>query len=200
MFIEPHTTINGPEIRNRGWVEVICGPMFSGKTEELIRRVNRAIIAGQKVEIFKPSTDYRYDRDRIVSHNNVTVRSTVVSFAGDILLFAGDCDVVGIDEGQFFDDQLIAAAQKLANQGKRVIISCLNLDFKGNPFGPVPQLLAVAEYIARLHAICVKCGSLASYSYRVNESQSQVLIGEKDYYEARCRECFNKGKNAVKVI
>ena len=200
MFIEPQYDKDPRGRSGRGWIEAICGAMFSGKTEELIRRLNRAIIAGQKVEIFKPSIDKRYDIDKVVSHDRTSIRSTAVDFANDILLFASDCQVVGIDEAQFFDNQIVETVRKLADQGARVIVSGLDLDFQARPFGPMPLLLAHAEYITKLHAICVKCGSLASFSYRTGESSKQVLVGEKDLYEPRCRRCFNLGKDAKKLV
>lgn len=189
MFIE--STIGksrNPE--RKGHIEVICGSMFSGKTEELIRRLNRAYIARQKVEIFKPSIDKRYHDTDVVSHNDNAIRSTPVNFADDIILLAGDCDVVGIDEVQFFDNRIIHVANVLANAGKRVILAGLDMDFEGNPFEPMPQLLAIAEYVTKVHAICMKCGDLASYSYRLIETKDKVVLGEKEAYEARCRKCF----------
>jgi thymidine kinase len=189
MFIE--STIGkskGPE--RKGHIEVICGSMFSGKTEELIRRLNRAFIARQKVEIFKPSIDKRYHDTDVVSHNDNAIRSTPVNFADDIILLAGDCDVVGIDEVQFFDNRIVYVANVLANSGKRVILAGLDMDFEGNPFEPMPQLLAIAEYVTKVHAICMKCGDLASYSYRLVGAKEKVVLGEKESYEARCRKCF----------
>lgn len=188
MFIEPHSGSSGKP--HKGWVEVICGSMFSGKTEELIRRLNRAIIAKQKVEIFKPKTDTRYHDTEVVSHNANSIRSTPVDFADDILLLTGSCQVVGIDEAQFFDNRLTTVVNQLANRGKRVIIAGLDMDFSGSAFGPMPQLMATAEYITKVHAICAKCGNIASYSYRLNKEASQILLGEKDKYEPRCRNCF----------
>jgi thymidine kinase len=189
MFIEPHIGRNNLVEKN-GWIEVISGCMFSGKTEELIRRLNRALIAKQKVEIFKPTIDTRYDEQKIVSHNERQIRSTPVHFAGDILLLAGDCEVVGIDEAQFFDDAIVDICNKLANMGKRVIIAGLDMDYEGKPFGPMPNLLAVAEFVTKVHAICAQTGELASFSFRLTESKSQVLLGEKDRYEARNRTTF----------
>lgn len=186
MFIEPPRKKKDP----KGQIELICGSMFSGKTEELIRRLNRAKIAKLKVEIFKPSLDKRYSETQIVSHNESSIRSTPVDFAEDILLMAGDCDVVGIDEVQFFDHQILTVAKKLANQGKRVIIAGLDMDFEGNPFGPVPQLMAIAEYVTKVHAICMKCGELAGFSLRLTTAKEKVVLGEKEIYEARCRKCF----------
>ncbi len=192
MFIEPHIGRNSRQEKN-GWIEVICGCMFSGKTEELIRRLNRALIAKQKVEIFKPSIDKRYDDQKIVSHSEREIRSTPVNFAGDILLLAGDCDVVGIDEAQFFDDGIIDACNSLANAGKRVIVAGLDMDYEGKPFGPMPNLLAIAEFVTKVHAICAQTGELASFSFRLTESKSKVLLGEKDKYEARSRRSFLEG-------
>ncbi|MBN7814110.1 thymidine kinase [Algoriphagus pacificus] len=193
MFIEPSFGRNkSPE--KKGQIEVICGSMFSGKTEELIRRLNRAKIARQKVEIFKPSVDKRYSDTEVVSHNENAIRSTPVNFAGDILLLSGDCDVVGIDEAQFFDAEIVTVAQKLARQGKRVILAGLDMDFEGSPFEPMPKLMAVAEYVTKVHAICMKCGDLAAFSFRLSDSKQQVMLGEKDAYEARCRKCFFEDK------
>lgn len=190
MFVEPKIDKFRADGRGAGWIEVVCGSMFSGKTEELIRRLNRALIAKQSVEIFKPTVDTRYDDTNVVSHNESSIRSTPVQFANDILLLAGDCDVVGIDEAQFFDLELIAVARKLANKGKRVILAGLDMDFKGEPFGPMPGLMGIAEFVTKVHAICMKCGGVASYSYRLTTSDKKVLLGEKDTYEARCRSCF----------
>ena len=192
MFIEPHLGRNSHSEKT-GWIEVVCGCMFSGKTEELIRRLNRAIIAKQKVEIFKPSIDKRYDEVKIVSHAEREIRSSPVSFANDILLLAGDCDVVGIDEAQFFDDGIIDVCNTLANSGKRVIVAGLDMDFEGKPFGPMPHLLAIAEFVTKVHAICAQTGELASFSFRLTENQGQVLLGEKDKYEARSRSSFVEG-------
>jgi thymidine kinase len=197
MFIEPHLGRNKhPE--KSGWIEVVCGCMFSGKTEELIRRLNRALIAKQKVEIFKPAIDKRYHDVKIVSHADREIRSTPVNFASDILLLAGDCEVVGIDEAQFFDDAIVEVCNQLANGGKRVIVAGLDMDFEGKPFGPMPQLLAVAEFVTKVHAICAQTGELASFSYRLNDSSSQVLLGEKDKYEARSRSAFVEGMKSKK--
>lgn len=187
MFIEPR-----PSAARKGWIEVICGSMFSGKTEELIRRLRRAQIAHQKVEIFKPAVDVRYDIADIVSHDASRIRSTPVESAGAILLLASDEEVVGIDEAQFFDEALTGVAEQLALQGKRVIIAGLDMDYTGRPFGPVPALLARAEYITKLHAICMQCGDLASYSYRKTDTEGTILLGEKESYEPRCRDCFYK--------
>ncbi len=194
MFIEPHFG-GGKHKGNRqtGWIEVICGSMFSGKTEELIRRLNRAYIAKQKVEIFKPAIDVRYDNENVVSHNENKIRSTPVNFANDILLLASGCEIVGIDEAQFFDDLLVEVCVKLANSGKRVIVAGLDMDFEGNPFGSMPALMAVSEFVTKVHAICMSCGDVASYSYRLATSKERVLLGETQEYEARCRKCFVKG-------
>src|SRR5215475_9959258 len=192
MFIEPH--LGGkPERERAGWIEVICGCMFSGKTEELIRRLNRALIAKQKVEIFKPSVDTRYHEEKIVSHSEREIRSTPVNFAGDILLLAGDCDVVGIDEAQFFDEAIVDVCNSLANQGKRVIVAGLDMDYMGKPFGPMPYLLAVAEFVTKVHAVCMQTGELASFSFRLSPDSSQVMLGERDQYEARSRRAFVEG-------
>lgn len=197
MFIEPHLGKNGSG-GHAGWIEVICGCMFSGKTEELIRRLNRSVIARQKVEIFKPAVDKRYHELKIVSHAEREIRSTPVHFANDIILLAGDCDVVGIDEAQFFDNDIVEVCNTLANSGKRVIIAGLDMDYEGKPFGPMPNLLAVAEFVTKLHAICAQTGELASYSFRLTDSDSQVQLGEKDRYEARSRTAFNKGSKREK--
>ncbi len=178
----------------RGWIEVICGSMFSGKTEELIRRLKRARIARLKVEIFKPGVDTRYDEDKVVSHDENEIMSTPVPASGNILLMANDVDVVGIDEAQFFDAELPNVCNQLANTGVRVIVAGLDMDFKGHPFGPMPALLATAEYITKVHAICVKCGNLAQYSNRTVGSEKLVLLGETDIYEPLCRSCFNMNR------
>jgi len=192
MFIEPRVG-NKSNATRRGWIEVICGSMFSGKTEELIRRLNRAKIAKQKVEIFKPTVDKRYHEEDVVSHNANAIRSTPIDFAQDMLLLGGSCDVVGIDEAQFFDDGLAEVCVKLANSGVRVIAAGLDMDYLGKPFGPMPALMAVAEYVTKVHAICVQCGDIATYSFRSAASEQQVLLGETDSYEARCRHCFLEG-------
>jgi thymidine kinase len=167
--------------------------MFSGKTEELIRRLRRATIAKQHVEIFKPAIDTRYDHEDVVSHNKNSIRSTAVQFASDILLLAGDSDVIGIDEAQFFDHEIINVCRKLANSGKRVIVAGLDMDAQGEPFGPMPQLLAIAEFVTKLHAICSVSGSLASFSYKLTNSEKTVELGEADIYEARNRKYFYEG-------
>ncbi len=176
----------------RGWIEVICGSMFSGKTEELIRRLKRAKIARQQVEIFKPAIDVRYDEEKVVSHDAREILSTPVPASANILLLANNVDVVGIDEAQFFDAELPNVCMQLANQGVRVIVAGLDMDFKGKPFGPIPNLLAVAEYITKVHAICVKCGSLAHFSHRTIVSDKLVVLGEKESYEPLCRRCYSR--------
>ncbi|MDP2187090.1 MAG: thymidine kinase [Sphingobacteriaceae bacterium] len=188
MFTEPR--IHGHQ---KGWIEVICGSMFSGKTEELIRRLRRAQFANQKTEIFKPLLDTRYDETAIVSHNANSIPSTPVEHASNILLYASQVEVIGIDEAQFFDEELVSVVQQLAARGSRVIVAGLDMDYLGKPFGPIPQLLAVAEYVTKVHAICMQCGDLASHSYRTSASDSKVLLGEKDSYEPRCRHCFSAG-------
>jgi thymidine kinase len=193
MFIEPSVRRSGAHDR-KGQLEVICGSMFSGKTEELIRRLNRAKIARLKVEIFKPKIDTRYHEEEVVSHNENSIRSTPVDFAEDILLLSGNCDVVGIDEVQFFDDRIVSVVTQLANQGKRVIMAGLDMDFEGHPFEPMPKLMAVAEYVSKVHAICMKCGDLAAFSLRLSDSKQKVMLGEHSIYEARCRKCFFEDK------
>ncbi|MDJ1502941.1 thymidine kinase [Xanthocytophaga agilis] len=195
MFIEPHLGKyhRDKNLRTTGWIEVICGSMFSGKTEELIRRLNRANIARQKVEIFKPAIDTRYHDIDVVSHNSNSIPSTPISTPQEIFLWTSNCEVVGIDEAQFFDDSLVEVCVTLANTGKRVIIAGLDMDFQGRPFGSMPALMAVAEFVTKVHAICAVCGSVASYSFRLNASQERVLLGETDSYEARCRRCYNEG-------
>lgn len=178
----------------RGWIEVICGSMFSGKTEELIRRLKRARIAQQRVEIFKPAIDVRYDEEKVVSHDANEIMSTPVPSSSNILLLANDVDVVGIDEAQFFDGGLPDVCSKLANQGIRVIAAGLDMDFQGKPFGPIPGLLAVAEYITKVHAICVKCGNLAHFSHRTVVSEKLVMLGEQESYQPLCRYCYGKEK------
>lgn len=191
MFIEP-SPISRKNSEQKGQIEVICGSMFSGKTEELIRRLTRARLAKQQVEIFKPSVDTRYHDTHVVSHNETSIRSTPVSFAGDILLLSGTCDVVGIDEAQFFDEDIVRVVQLLANQGKRVILAGLDMDFEGKPFDPMPKLMAISEYVTKVHAICMQCGDLAAFSYRLSAATEKVVLGEKDSYEARCRKCFHE--------
>ncbi len=184
MFIEPN--LKG---ERRGWIEVICGSMFSGKTEELIRRLKRVKIANLKVEIFKPAIDTRYDETKIVSHDTNAIHSTPVESSQSILLLAQDVDVVGIDEAQFFDAEITMVCEQLATRGIRVIVAGLDMDYLGKPFGQMPNLLSIADYITKLHAICVKCGNIANISYRKIAEGGQVLLGEKDIYEPRCRHC-----------
>lgn len=188
MFIEPHSGSD-----RKGWIEVVCGSMFSGKTEELIRRLRRAQIANKKVEIFKPAIDTRYHDTDVVSHNANAIRSTPITHSANILLLADGVEVVGIDEAQFMDAELPAVCEQLAQRGIRVIAAGLDMDFEGKPFGPIPQLLAVADYITKVHAICVQCGDIAHFSYRKSADKGKVLLGEKDSYEPRCRTCFYKG-------
>lgn len=185
MFIEPN--IKG---ERRGWIEVICGSMFSGKTEELIRRLKRAKIANLKVEIFKPAIDTRYDEIKIVSHDENAIQSTPIDNSQTLLLMAQDVDVIGIDEAQFFDDEIANVCDELALRGVRVIVAGLDMDYTGKPFGQMPFLLAKADYITKLHAICVKCGNIANYSYRIILNEEQVMLGAKNVYEPRCRNCF----------
>ena len=175
-----------------GRIEVVCGSMFSGKTEELIRRMKRAEFARQKVEIFKPSLDTRYSEEDVVSHDRNSIRSTPVDSSGAILLLASGIDVVGIDEAQFFDEGLVDVCNQLANNGVRVIVAGLDMDFKGVPFGPIPSLCAIADEVAKVHAICVRCGSLAYVSHRLVHNDRRVLLGEKDEYEPLCRDCYKK--------
>ena len=184
MFIEPNW-----RGERKGWIEVICGSMFSGKTEELIRRLKRVKIANLKAEIFKPAIDVRYDEVKIVSHDTNSIHSTPVQNANSILLMTQDVDVVGIDEAQFFDEEIAIVCEQLALRGVRVIVAGLDMDYMGKPFGQMPNLLAVADYITKLHAICVKCGNIANISYRKTADAGQVLLGEKDIYEPRCRQC-----------
>ena len=179
----------------KGWIEVICGSMFSGKTEELIRRLKRAKFAKQKVEIFKPAVDTRYDEVKVVSHDSNEIQSTPVPSSSNILLMTSEVDVVGIDEAQFFDSELPNVCNQLANSGVRVIIAGLDMDFLGNPFGPMPALMASAEYITKVHAICMRCGNLANHSYRITEENSLVVLGETNNYEPLCRDCFYKAQS-----
>jgi thymidine kinase len=190
MFIEPN--IRG---ERRGWIEVVCGSMFSGKTEELIRRLKRAKIANLNVEIFKPAIDVRYDKVKIVSHDTNVIQSTPIDNSQKILLLAQDVDVIGIDEAQFFDEQLPGVCDHLALRGVRVIVAGLDMDYLGEPFGPMPSLMAKADYVTKVHAICVKCGNIANYSYRKVPNDDQVMLGEMDVYEPRCRICYNQGMN-----
>ncbi len=177
-----------------GWIEVICGSMFSGKTEELIRRLNRARIARQKVEIFKPAVDTRYDETDVVSHDAKAVSSTPVENATQILFYAQDFEVVGIDEAQFFGEELVSVCNELARNGKRVVVAGLDMDYLGNPFGPIPKLMAIAEYVTKVHAICIRCGNLANYSHRTVKDDNLVVLGETDVYEPLCRQCFQKAR------
>jgi len=188
MFLE--NTVNHTE--QFGWIEVICGSMFSGKTEELIRRLKRAQFAKQRIEIFKPTIDVRYDQEEVVSHNDNRIRSTPVPVASNILLLANDVDVVGIDEAQFFDDGIVAVCNDLANRGIRVIVAGLDMDFKGNPFGPMPALMATAEYVTKVHAVCTHTGNLANYSFRKASNDNLVLLGENQEYEPLSRAAYFK--------
>jgi thymidine kinase len=189
MFLEPHFKGN-----RGGWIEVICGSMFSGKTEELLRRLKRAKIANQQIEIFKPKVDTRYDETKVVSHDSNFIHSTPIEHSSAMLNLAEGVSVIGVDEAQFFDADLPAVCEKLAMRGIRVIVAGLDMDFRGQPFGPVPALLAIAEYITKVHAICPHCGNLATHSYRLAEEDSTVLLGEKNVYEPRCRTCYHLGK------
>ena len=185
MFIEPN--IKG---ERRGWIEVICGSMFSGKTEELIRRLKRAKIANLKVEIFKPAIDTRYDEIKIVSHDENFIHSTPIDSSQTLLLMAQDVDVIGLDEAQFFDNEIANVCDELALRGVRVIVAGLDMDFMAKPFGQMPFLMAKADYVTKLHAICMKCGNIANYSYRIIPNEEQIMLGAKNAYEARCRTCF----------
>ncbi|WP_291073183.1 MULTISPECIES: thymidine kinase [unclassified Empedobacter] len=195
MFLENTFNHN----KKSGWIEVICGSMFSGKTEELIRRLKRAEFAKQRVEIFKPTIDTRYADREVVSHNQNSITSTPVEYSSAILLLADDCDVVGIDEAQFFDDGIVDVANQLANEGKRVIVAGLDMDFKGRPFGPMPNLMATAEYVTKVHAICVRTGNLANYSHRKIDSDRLVELGEVLEYEPLSRVAFWEEHNKHKV-
>ena len=188
MFLE--NTVNPKE--QFGWIEVICGSMFSGKTEELIRRLKRAKIAKQKVEIFKPTVDQRYDETHVISHDANQIRSTPVPAAANIPILADGCDVVGIDEAQFFDNEIVSVCNDLANRGVRVIVAGLDMDYKGNPFGPMPALMATAEYVTKVHAVCTQTGNLAQYSFRKATENDLVLLGEKEHYEPLSRAAFHK--------
>jgi thymidine kinase len=194
MFIEPRAHTD----KRKGWIEVVCGSMFSGKTEELIRRLNRAKIANQKIEIFKPSVDIRYDETAVVSHNQNSIHSTPVNSSLNILLMCGDANVIGIDEAQFFDNELVFVCEKLAEQGVRVIVAGLDMDYLGKPFGPMPALMAIAEYVTKVHAICMVCNDIATHTYRKTDDNNLVMFGELDTYEARCRFCFNDGMKSKK--
>ncbi len=188
MFLESKANRD----KRKGWIEVISGSMFSGKTEELIRRLRRARFAQQKVEIFKPLVDTRYSENQVVSHDANAILSTPVESSQAILLLTADVDVVGIDEAQFFDPGIVDVCILLANQGIRVIVAGLDMDFKGKPFGPMPQLMAVAEYVSKVHAICMECGNLANFSHRLSEEEKLVVLGEKNEYEPLCRTCYYK--------
>ena len=188
MFLE--NTIN--HAKQSGWMEVICGSMFSGKTEELIRRLRRAEMAGQQVEIFKPKLDNRYADEEVVSHNQNKIKSTPVETPDEILLLGSNCDVVGIDEAQFFDESIVEIANQLANNGVRVVIAGLDMDYMGRPFGPMPNLMATAEYVTKVHAICKKTGNLANYSMRISGSDDLVQLGETDSYEAVSRKVYTE--------
>ena len=198
MFLE--NTVNHKE--QFGWIEVICGSMFSGKTEELIRRLKRAKFAKQRVEIFKPAVDVRYDDEMVVSHDSNEIRSTPVPAAANIPILADGCDVVGIDEAQFFDDEIVSVCNDLANKGIRVIVAGLDMDFKGNPFGPMPNLMATAEYVTKVHAVCTRTGNLAQFSFRKSKNDDLVLLGETEEYEPLSRGAFYKAmlKERVKDI
>ena len=195
MFLE--TKID-PSAR-RGWIEVICGSMFSGKTEELIRRLKRAKISRQKVEIFKPAVDVRYDEENVVSHDANSIVSTPVESSSQILLMVNDVDVVGIDEAQFFDSELSSVCNQLASGGLRVIVAGLDMDFTGKPFGPIPALMATAEYVTKVHAICIRCGNLAQYSHRIAGGDKLVELGETESYEPLCRRCFEEARKSRKT-
>ena len=186
-FLENSVRVTG----KRGSIELITGSMFSGKTEELIRRLRRAQFAGLKVEIFKPSLDKRYSETRVVSHDDKSIISTPVDNASAILLLSGNVDVIGIDEAQFFDDSIVEVCNTLADNGMRIIVAGLDMDFMGKPFGPMPALLSVAEFVTKVHAICMRCGNLAQYSFRKSEDEQVVLLGEKNLYEPLCRNCYN---------
>ncbi|WP_149304320.1 thymidine kinase [Pareuzebyella sediminis] len=195
MFLE--NTVNHKE--QFGWIEVICGSMFSGKTEELIRRLKRAQFAKQKVEIFKPMIDVRYDEDKVVSHDANEIRSTAVPAAANIRILGDTCDVVGIDEAQFFDDEIVTVCNDLANKGVRVVVAGLDMDFKGNPFGPMPALMATAEYVTKVHAVCTRTGNLANYSFRKSSNDNIVMLGETEEYEPLSRAAFYKAMLREKI-
>ncbi len=190
MFLEPQLqTVH----HKKGWIEVVCGSMFSGKTEELIRRINRARIANLKVEIYKSAVDTRYHETEIVSHNLNAIQSTPVTSSLNILLMMQNPDVIGIDEAQFFDDEIVYVCETLAQKGIRVIIAGLDMDYLGKPFGPMPSLMAIAEFVTKVNAICMVCGDLATHTFRKSSDNSLVMLGEKDTYEARCRKCYSEG-------
>lgn len=195
MFLE--NTVNQNE--QFGWIEVICGSMFSGKTEELIRRLKRAQFAKQRIEIFKPSIDNRYEDELVTSHDQNKIRSTPVPAAANIPILASDCDVVGIDEAQFFDSEIVQVCNDLANQGIRVIVAGLDMDFKGNPFGPMPSLMATAEYVTKVHAVCTQTGNLAQYSHRISQEDGLVVLGEREVYEPLSRAAFYKSRKEESI-
>ena len=190
MFLESKASRS----KNKGWIEVICGSMFSGKTEELLRRIRRATFAHQKIELFKPAIDIRYDENDVVSHDETSMVSTPVHNSSEILLYVNmeTVEVVGIDEVQFFDEGIVDVCNQLASCGIRVIVAGLDMDYLGKPFGPMPQLMAVAEYVSKVHAICTRCGDLAQYSHRIVHGDKQVMLGEKESYEPLCRHCYNE--------
>jgi thymidine kinase len=196
MFLEQTTRHD----RRKGWIEVICGSMFSGKTEELIRRLRRAEFARQKVEIFKPGVDVRYAELEVVSHDATSIRSTPVPSSSNLLLLTNEVQVVGIDEAQFFDDGLPQVCEQLADSGVRVIAAGLDMDFQGRPFGPMPQLMAMAEYVTKVHAICMHCGALAAFSHRRTGGTDLIMLGETESYEPLCRTCFARARNTAKPI
>jgi len=191
MFLENTVNLNG----EFGWIEVICGSMFSGKTEELIRRLNRAKIAKQKIKVFKPSIDKRYDKEYIISHNQKHLSSSIISEASEILSLSEGYNVVGIDEAQFFDLGIVKVCNDLANKGFRVILAGLDMDYQGNPFGPMPALMATAEYVTKVHAVCARSGNLANHSFRTSKNNSLIHIGEKESYEPLSRVEFQKELN-----
>ena len=191
MFLENTANLS----QRRGWIEVICGSMFSGKTEELIRRINRARIAKQRVEIFKPAIDKRYDDVNVVSHNASSIQSIPLNTSSQLLMYIDNTDVVGIDEAQFFDAELPDVCNRLAGMGIRVIVAGLDMDYLGNPFGPIPSIMSTAEYVTKVHAICMQCGNLAHYSYRKTSEEKLVMLGETDSYEPLCRDCYTKLRN-----
>lgn len=195
MFLEKTTY----QTKRSGWIEVICGSMFSGKTEELIRRLNRARIAKQKVEIFKPEIDSRYGTDSVVSHDENSIKCTPVQTSSQILLYDIDAEVIAIDEAQFFDMELITVCNELANRGFRVLVAGLDMDFRGVPFGPMPGLMASAEFVTKVHAICMQCGQLAQYSHRFIKDDSLVVLGEKESYEPLCRSCYNEKQQELNI-
>ncbi len=188
MFTEPF--VQDSDLKSSGWIEVISGPMFSGKTEELMRRLRRAMIANQKIELYKPAIDDRFHKQNVVSHDETEMESITILNASEILKRTKDADVLAIDEVQFFDDNLIEIVVEIANRGTRVILAGLDKDYQAQPFGPMPKLMAVSEFVTKLHAICMKCGGLASFSFRIKDSNEKVMLGAKNEYQARCRKCF----------